>query len=95
MATKVTDDLPRTRSGRAITNEVAEELADLAESDAKFEWTRKRPVGRPSLEGDHTSPRVNFRVPKSLHDAAAKRAIEEERTVSALAREALEKYLAS
>jgi hypothetical protein len=95
MATKVTDDLPRTKSGRVITDEVADELADLAESDVKFEWTRKRPVGRPSLEGNRASPRVSFRVPKSLYDAAAERAIEEERTVSALAREALEKYLAS
>ncbi|HVT00002.1 MAG TPA: ribbon-helix-helix protein, CopG family [Solirubrobacterales bacterium] len=38
---------------------------------------------------------MSFRVPKSLYHAAAERAIEEERSVSALAREALEKYLAS
>ena len=49
----------------------------------------------PSLDGSGTSPRVEFRLPKQLYDAAAERAIAEERTVSAVAREALEKYLAS
>ncbi len=54
-----------------------------------------RPVGRPSLDGNGTSPRVSFRVPRELYDAAAERAIAEETTVSEIAREALEKYLAS
>jgi hypothetical protein len=84
----------RTKSGLVITDEVAERLADEIESEEGFEWARKRPVGRPSLDGSGTSPRVSFRVPRELYDAAAERAIEEERTVSALAREALEKYLA-
>lgn len=92
---KVKDDLPRTLSGRVITDEVADELADEIESDAPVVWTRKLRVGRPSLDGNSASPRVSFRIPKDLYKAAAERAIEEERTVSALAREALEKYLAS
>jgi hypothetical protein len=94
MATKVTDDPLRTKSGRVITDEVADELADEVESEKEFVWTAKRPVGRPSLDGDGASPRVSFRIPRDLYKAAAERAIEEERTVSALAREALEKYLA-
>jgi hypothetical protein len=85
----------RTKSGLEITDEVAERLADEIETDEEYEWTRKRPVGRPSLDGSGTSPRVEFRLPKQLYDAAAERAIAEERTVSAVAREALEKYLAS
>jgi hypothetical protein len=85
----------RTKSGLVITDEVAERLADEVETDEEYEWTRKRPVGRPSLDGNGTSPRIEFRVPKQLYDAAAERAIEEQRTVSAVAREALEKYLAS
>jgi hypothetical protein len=85
----------RTKSGLVITDEVAERLADEIETDEEYEWTRKRPVGRPSLDGSGTSPRVEFRLPKQLYDAAAERAIAEERTVSAVAREALEKYLAS
>jgi hypothetical protein len=84
----------RTKSGLVITDEVAERLADEVETDEEYEWTRKRPVGRPSLDGSGTSPRVEFRVPRQLYDAAAERAIEEERTVSAVAREALEQYLA-
>jgi hypothetical protein len=95
MAAKVTDDQPRTKSGRVITDEVADELADEIESEETFVLLRKRPVGRPSLDGNGSSPRVSFRVSKTLYDAAAERAIEEERTVSALAREAMEKYLAS
>jgi hypothetical protein len=91
---KVTSKEFRTKSGLVITDEVAERLADEVETDEEYEWTRKRPVGRPSLDGSGTSPRVEFRVPRQLYDAAAERAIEEERTVSAVAREALEKYLA-
>ena len=84
----------RTKSGLVITDEVADRLADEVETEEEYEWTTKRPVGRPSLDGSGTSPRVEFRVPRELYDAAAERAIEEERTVSAVAREALEKYLA-
>ena len=91
---KVGDDLPRTKSGGAIGDEVAERLADEIESDAPVVFIRKRPVGRPSLDGNGTSPRVTFRVPREMYDAAAERAIAEERTVSAVAREALERYLA-
>lgn len=92
---KVSDDLPRTKSGLLITDEVADRIADEIESDEPVVFTDVRPVGRPSLDGNGASPRVSFRVPRELYDAAAERAIEEERTVSAVAREALEKYLAS
>lgn len=91
---KVKEKEFRTKSGLVITDEVAERLANEVESEEEFAWTRKRPVGRPSLDGNGKSPRVSFRVPRDLYDAAVERAIEEERTVSALAREALEKYLA-
>jgi hypothetical protein len=91
---KVRDDLPRTKSGIVIADEVADRMADEIESDAPVVWIRKRPVGRPSLDGNGASPRLSFRIPRELYDAAAERAIEEERTVSALAREALEKFLA-
>jgi hypothetical protein len=84
----------RLASGRILTEEEAERIADEIESDAPVEFTGIRFVGRPSLDGNGTSPRLNFRVPQKLYDAAAERAIEEERTVSAVAREALEKFLA-
>lgn len=91
---KVDEKTFRTRSGLVITDELAEELADEIESDEPVVFTGIRLVGRPSLGGNGTSPRLSFRVPRELYDAAAERAIAEERTVSALAREALEKFLA-
>ena len=83
-----------TSTGEVLTEEDIEKIADEVESDAPVVFAAMRPVGRPSLDGNGTSPRLSFRVPRELWDAAAKRAISEERTVSAVAREALEKYLA-
>jgi hypothetical protein len=83
----------RTVSGSEITDEVAEKLADELESDTPVAWKAKRPVGRPSLDGVGASPRVTFRLPKELYGAASERALAEGTTVSALAREALEKRL--
>ena len=83
-----------TATGEVLTEEDIEKIADEIESDAPVVLAAMRPVGRPSLDGNGTSPRLSFRVPRELWDAAAERAISEERTVSAVAREALEKYLA-
>jgi predicted transcriptional regulator len=83
-----------TATGEVLTEEDIEKIADEIESDAPVVFAAMRPVGRPSLDGNGTSPRLSFRVPRELWDAAMERAIEEERTVSAVAREALEKYLA-
>ena len=83
-----------TATGEVLTEEDIEKIADEIESDAPVVFATMRPVGRPSLDGNGTSPRLSFRVPRELWDAAAERAISEERTVSAVAREALEKYLA-
>jgi hypothetical protein len=91
---KVKEKVFRTASGELLTEEDIEKIADEIESDAPVEFTAVRPVGRPSLDGNGTSPRLSFRIPRELYDAAAERAIEEERTVSAVAREALEKFLA-
>jgi predicted HicB family RNase H-like nuclease len=83
-----------TATGEVLSEEDIEKIADEIESEAPVVFAAMRPVGRPSLDGNGTSPRLNFRVPRELYDAAAERAISEERTVSAVAREALEKYLA-
>jgi hypothetical protein len=85
----------RLASGRVLTEEDAERIADEVESEEPVVFTGIRLVGRPSLDGNGTSPRLNFRVPRDLYEAASKRAIEEERTVSAVAREALEQFLTS
>jgi hypothetical protein len=84
----------RLKSGKVLTEEDTERIADEIESDEPIVFTAMRPVGRPSLDGNGTSPRLSFRIPQELYDAAGERAIEEERTVSAVAREALEKFLA-
>lgn len=81
-------------SGKILTEEDAERIADEVESDEPVAFSGIRLVGRPSLDGSGTSPRLSFRVPRELYDAAAGRANAEERTVSAVARDALEKYLA-
>jgi hypothetical protein len=90
---KVKEKSVRTASGVVLTEDDVEKIADEVESDAPVDFDRMRPVGRPSLDGNGFSPRLSFRVPRELFDAAAERAIEEERTVSAVAREALEKFL--
>jgi len=73
---------------------VANYPADEVESDAPVVFTGIRLVGRPSLNGDGVSPRLSFRVPRDLYDAAMERAIEDETTVSEVTRKALEKCLA-
>jgi hypothetical protein len=92
---KVEEKVFRTAAGEVLTENDIEKIADEIESDEPVVFSAVRPVGRPSLDGNGASPRVSFRIPTGLYAAAAERAIEEERTVSALAREALEKYLAS
>jgi hypothetical protein len=84
----------RLASGKVLTEEDVDRIADEVESDEPVEFTGIRLVGRPSLDGNGASPRLSFRVPRELYDAAAQRAIEEERTISAVAREALERYVA-
>jgi predicted HicB family RNase H-like nuclease len=91
---RVKEKVFRTASGEVLTEEDIEKIADEIESDEPVVFTAVRPVGRPPLDGNGASPRLSFRIPQGLYDAAAERAIKEERTVSALAREALEKYLA-
>jgi len=91
---KVKEKVFRTAAGEILSEEDIEKIADEVESDEPVVFTAVRPVGRPSLDGAGASPRLSFRVPRELYDAAAERAIEEERTVSAVAREALERYVA-
>lgn len=85
-----------TRSGTVITEELAEQWAEEFEKNppdpSEFE---RRYVGRPSLSTQGRSPRVSFRAPMDLHHAAWKRADKEGRSLSSLAREALERYLDS
>jgi hypothetical protein len=72
--------------GTRLTEERAEQLA----AD-----TLQTVRGRPSLTGaGQHSPRVSFRLPAAERELAERIARQEGKTVSELAREALERYLA-
>jgi predicted HicB family RNase H-like nuclease len=75
-----------------ITDELAERLAD--EAEAGYDLTDAKRVGRKSLGGQSgPSPRVNFRMTAELQARAQARAEQEGKTVSQIAREALERYV--
>jgi len=75
----------RLPNGARLTSELAEEI--VAEV--------RRAGGRPSLSGEPTrSPQITFRVPAEVRDRAVEVAAAEGKTVSQLAREALEARLA-
>jgi len=84
----------RTKGGAVLTPEVEEALAD--EAEAGYDLTKAKAVrtGRPSLSRG-TSPRLDLRVEPELAEALHRRAREEHRTVSAVARDALRRYVAS
>lgn len=81
-----------TKSGRVLTQEDLDALADEAERG--YDLSKWRPLGRPSLSGEQGhSPRIAFRASPELHEAASRRAKGEGKTISALAREAMEHYV--
>ncbi len=95
---RITDDAPigldvdldrediRLADGTRLTQTVADGI--VAEV--------RRTVGRPSLSGKaEASPQIAFRVAPSVRDRAAQIAAEEGKTISQLAREALEDRVAS
>ena len=76
----------RLAGGTRLTEDVAAQIAEEA----------IRSVGRPSLSGARQrSPQIAFRVPPAVRDQAAEVAAREGKTVSELAREALEERLAA
>ena len=90
------EPLGRTRSGTVITEELAEQWAEEIEKNPPDpSELERRYVGRPSLSTAGRSPRVSFRASMDLYQAAWKRADKEGRSLSSLAREALERYLDS
>jgi hypothetical protein len=95
---KVAEDegLGVTPSGTVITEELAEQWAEEFEKNPPDpSQLERRYVGRPSLSEAGRSPRVSFRASMDLYNAAWKRADKEGRSLSSLAREALERYLDS
>ncbi len=85
-------DLKAKKSGRTITPEMAAALAVEAEAGYDLSLAQRRQVGRPSLD-EGVSPRVSFRATTELYEATRKRADAEGRPMSALVREAVERYV--
>ncbi|MEX2106942.1 MAG: hypothetical protein WD810_08600 [Solirubrobacterales bacterium] len=83
----------RTQSGAELTPEIIDALAAEAEGGYDLSEARRRPVGRPSLSGNGSSPRMSFRTSPETYGAAQRRAEEEGISISELAREALDRYL--
>jgi hypothetical protein len=74
------DDV-RLKDGTRLTKDVAAGIVEKV----------RRGTGRPSLSGHAApSPQIAFRVPQSVRDQAAEIAEREGKTISQLAREALE-----
>jgi hypothetical protein len=77
----------RLADGTRLTNEVADDVV---------EQVRRSSSGRPSLSGKPAaSPQIAFRVAPSVRDRAAEVAAREGKTISQLAREALEERVAA
>lgn len=90
---KSTQKKQRTRAGTEIAPEIADALAAEAERGYDLSKAKRRRVGRPSLAGAGSSPRLSFRTTPELYRAAQERAKEEGRSVSDLAREAVARYV--
>ena len=86
-------DEPIIYHGEELTDECAEDLA----ADALDEIRRQNlvPGGKSLSGGGAHSPTVQFRVPADLRRKLEERAAAEHRSPSRIAREALERYLAS
>lgn len=85
----------KTKAGTKLTSDETSRLAEEAEEGYDLSQAKREPVGpgRPSLaEGE--SPRISYRVAPAVFAAARRQASAEGRTLSEIAREALERYLA-
>lgn len=86
----------KTKSGRALSSKEIERLSKEAEQGYDLSTARPERVrpGRPSLD-EGVSPRISYRVAGGLYDRAKARADAEGRTISDVAREALERYVSA
>src|SRR5579872_3866723 len=82
------------KAGDELNELQINKLATEAEAGYDLGQAKHQRLGRPSLESG-ISPRVSFRTSRKLYDAARQRAVREGRTVSELAREAMEQYITS
>ena len=90
MASKKTHG--RSASGKPITDELVEELADKAEAGYDVDETIRRRGGRPPI-GSAAASVESVRLDPELRDALARRAERDHETTSSVIRKALRKYL--
>jgi hypothetical protein len=86
------DGVLRTKSGVVLTSADLEALSQEAEAGYDLTKARWERVGRPSLDTG-VSPRFSFRTSRRLYDAARAVAEREGKTISEVAREAVERYV--
>ena len=86
-------ELLKTRSGRDLTPETVDRLADLAEKGFDLSsWKPRR--GRPGLDprSVQQSPRIAVRLRSEVHSRLAELAASQGRSLSALVRDLIEAY---
>lgn len=79
--------------GTPLTPALERELVEEAERGCDPDQLIREDVGRPSLSGSGTSPRVSFRISLDLATALEREAEEQGKTVSEVAREAIARYV--
>jgi hypothetical protein len=82
----------RTASGKPITDELIEKLADKAEAGYDVEETLRRRGERPPI-GSAAAGVESVRVDPELREALVERAERDHETTSSVIRKALRKYL--
>jgi hypothetical protein len=82
----------RTASGKPITDELVDQLADKAEAGYDIEETLRRRGGRPPM-GSAAASVESVRLDPELREALAERAARDHETTSSVIRKALRKYL--
>jgi hypothetical protein len=82
----------RTTSGKPITDELVEKLADNAEAGYDIDETLRRRGGRPPI-GSSAATVESVRLDPELRQALTERAERDHETTSAVIRQALREYL--
>jgi hypothetical protein len=82
----------KTTSGKEITDELVEDLADKAEAGYDVDQTLRRRGGRPPI-GSGPASVESVRLEPELREALAERAKRDHETPSSVIREALRSYL--
>ena len=84
--------VPCLGSGKPITDEMVEKLAERAEGGCDVDQTLRRRPGRPSI-GSAPAGVESVRLEPELRDALVQRAEHDHETTSSVIRKALRRYL--